>query len=303
MELFKKTELDPSLLAEVRRLFFQTRFLAEQGLAGAYKSAFRGRGIEFEEVREYVPGDDIRSIDWKVTARSRRPFVKNYREERELTVMIAVDVSGSMRTGTRAQLREELIAKIGALLTLIALNNNDHVGLVTYSNRVETYHPPRKARSAVWRILHEVLSPGPGTPRTDIAGLCSFLSNVLKRSSIVFLLSDFLDQQFEHSLALLARRHDVTAIRVQDPAEFQVPSAELIAVRDPETGNGAIIDTASTAVRRAFKDAAERFREEQRSVFRRNRVGLIDLRTDQPFIDPVKRYFYLRKLNPHLVVD
>jgi len=155
------SQLDVSTLNEIRKLHFETRRLATQGILGSYRSAFRGRGIEFEEVRNYYPCDDIRSIDWKVTARQGLPFVKSYREERELNVVIAVDVSASCRTGTRKQLKESLIAKVGAVLTLIALNNNDKVGLITYSDKLETYYPPRKSRGSVWRILHEVLNPRP----------------------------------------------------------------------------------------------------------------------------------------------
>ncbi len=298
MELFRTQTLDPALLAQVRRLVFQTRHLAEQGLGGQYRSAFRGRGIEFEELREYFPGDEIRSIDWKVTARSRKAFVKSYREERELTVMVAVDISASTRTGTTKLLREELIARVGAILTLIALNNNDNVGLVTYSDRVETFHPPRKARSAVWRILHDVLSPQGESARTDLAGLCSFLSRVLKRSSIVFVISDFFDSGFSQELAILAKRHDVTAVVVRDPVDLALPALPLLKVSDPETGQVRLLDGSNAEVRQAYQEQSQEARDDLRQTLRRAQVGQLELSTAQEFIDQLKRYFYARKLNP-----
>ena len=300
MDKYKPTILTPELLTEIRRLHFHTRRLVDQGVMGQYKSAFRGKGIEFEEVREYMPGDDVRSIDWKVTARARKPYIKNYREERELTVMIAVDVSRSTHTGTRVQLRESLIARVGAALTLVALNNNDKVGLVTFSDRIETYHPARKAKSAVWRILHEVLTPQEYGHKTDIAMACKFLSTVLRRPSIVFIISDFCGGDFrvnelEIPFAVLSKRHDVTTVIVDDPSSEVLPNVGMIDLKDPETGKVFLVDTGNMALLALYKQEAAKKRQELMDVFNRYRVDSIELSTAQEsFMHALQKYFYLR---------
>lgn len=283
--------LSAELLAELKRLHFQTKRLADQGVLGRYRSAFRGLGMEFEEVREYFPGDDVRAIDWKVTARSQKPYIKTYREERELTVIVAVDVSGSTHTATRGRVRAEVVARVGAVLTLIALNNNDKVGLVTFSDRIESYHPPRKAKSAVWRILHEVLSPTPGKRGTDIAGACRFLSNVLTRRSIVFVVSDFMGDSFEFPLATLAKRHDVTALIVADPADGELPEGGLVSVIDPETGEPFLLDCSDPTIRAAYRAEAQRLITHRSSLLRRLGVASVELTTNKPFMNEIKRYF------------
>jgi uncharacterized protein (DUF58 family) len=283
--------LDADLLAELRRLHFETRRLADQGISGSYRSAFRGRGIEFEEVREYFPGDDIRSIDWKVTARSGKPHVKSYREERELTVMIAVDTSASTATGTRCQTKEALIARLGAILTLIALQNNDKVGLVTYSDRLESYQPPRKARSATWRILHEVLSPRELRKATDLSGLFTFLNQVLKKRAIIFIISDFVDNGYETPLAVLAKKHDLTAILVKDPADFVLPDSGLISMVHPETREHMLIDTHCATVRQAYTDFALEAHNRILSKFRKHRIDVLPAQTDKSFIPTLRDLF------------
>lgn len=317
MDLYKQTTIGPELLAELRKLHFYTRRLATQGIGGQYRSAFRGRGIEFEEVRGYVPGDDVRAIDWKVTARMNYPYIKSYREERELTVMIAVDISPSTLTATREQLRETLLAQVGAVLTLIALNNNDKVGLVTYSEKLETYHPPRKGRSAVWRILQEVLGHQEAkqqearqqetrqkkvgrlrqeqTPQTNLFGLFAFLNSILKRRSIVFVLSDFFDTGFEQPLAALAKQHDVTGVVVRDPADFSLPDAGLVTVQDPESGEEILLNCSSKSFRDRYQQLAHAAQQELRTVLRRNRVGILELITNKPFMPILRRYFEERQ--------
>ena len=304
----QRPDLPPELLREIQRLHFQTRRLADQGVGGRYRSAFRGTGVEFEEVREYVPGDDIRSIDWKVTARSRKPYVKIYREERELTVLVAVDVSRSTMTGTRGSLRAPVIARAGAVLTLIALNNNDKVGLVTWGNGLESFHPPRKGRSAVWRVLHEVmlhpsLAPGAdngersaysaGTARptgTDLAGLFSFLSTILNRRAIVFVVSDFMSPPFERELSLLAARHDVNGVVVTDPADSELPRAGLISLLDPESLQSIVVDSNDSEIRSAYAEAAAARIAARQTLFRRHGVGEVELRTDRPFMPDLRRF-------------
>ena len=283
--------LSAELLAEIKRLHFQTKRLADQGVVGRYRSAFRGLGMEFEEVREYFPGDDVRAIDWKVTARSQKPYIKTYREERELAVIVAVDVSASTLAATRGRLRSAIVARVGAVLTLIALNNNDKVGLVTFSDRIESYHPPRKAKSSVWRILHEVLTPTTSRRSTDLAGFCRFLSNVLTRRSIVFVVSDFIGEGFELPLATLAKRHDVTAVIVTDPADFDLPSAGLVSVFDPESREALLLDCEDDALRKAYREEARKFHAERYSMLRRLGVASVELSTNKPFMNEIKRYF------------
>lgn len=320
MELFRQGAISPEVLAEIRRLHFHTKRLANEGVVGQYRSVFRGRGVEFDEVREYQPGDDIRTIDWKVTARQHKPFVKMFREERELTVMIAVDVSSSTQTGTKTQLRERLLAQVGALLTLIALRNNDKVGLVTFDSQPVTYHPPRKARSAVWRILHEVLvrisqensrvipnnsgtsstssPPSRSDTRstTDLAAICRFLQNTLKRPAIIFLLSDFYAPPFEQELSILNKKHDVTAFQVIDPFDSQLPSLGLIEVYDRESQTARIIDTSSATVRKLYRENNEKWQQSLRMLFLRHNIGHVLLNTDTPFMPAIANYFTSRSM-------
>ena len=283
--------LPKEVFAEIRRLHFQTRRLATEGLSGTYKSAFKGRGIEFEDVREYIPGDDVRTIDWKVTARSRSTYIKSYREERELTVMIALDISGSTMTGTRRQLKESLIARLGAVLALTALRNNDKVGLVTFSDVVSSYHPPRKARSAVWRILHEVLTPQVEHRGTDLPAVLTLLRRVLRRSSVVFIISDFASPPYERELAMLAKRHDVNAFIISDPADLELPAAGLVTFTDPESGGTRIIDTGSAAVRREFSKLSDLRRQALIGAFMRLGIDHLDLKTNVPFSRDLRQFF------------
>ena len=283
--------MEPELFAEIKRLHFQSRRLANDSTMGSYRSAFRGQGMEFEEVREYVPGDDIRSIDWKVTARTRTPHIKRYREERELTVVVAVDVSASTLCGTGNTLRESIIAKTAAVLTLIAQRNNDKVGLVTFSDRIEKYHPPRKARSAAWRILHEVMTPGEYNSKTNLAATCQFLSKVLNRHSIVFIISDFLDDNYQDDLASLAAKHDLTAVRVRDAADLELPKVGIVSLIDPETGEETLIDTSSSKLRQLYKNESAGLLEESNKFLRQRGIGLIDLKTDGPFLPVIRKFF------------
>lgn len=303
------TAIDPAVYAQIRALHFQTKRLANEALDGDYRSAFKGRGIEFEEVRQYVPGDDVRSIDWKVTARAGQPFIKSFREERELTVVIAVDVSASTRTGTTQISRETLLAQVGATLALIALNNNDKVGLCTYSDKIESYYPPQKGKNSVWRILHEVLSPNKAaSDGTDPELLLSFLSSVTKRNAIIFLLSDtFLPnwmlsdvapaaskEQLLSKFQTLAKRHDVTVVTASDPIDDQLPQCGLLTIRDPESGAVRIIDSRSKSLQRLYKERNDAHRQELKNFLQRARVGQLQLSTARPFIDDINAFFKRR---------
>ena len=300
----RHSAISPELIAHIRRLHFESNKLADETISGQYRSAFRGRGIEFEEVREYSPGDDVRAIDWKVTARSRKPQIKVYREERELTVMLAVDVSASTMGGTRGQTKENLIAQLGAVLTFIALKNNDKVGLLTFSDCIENYHPPRKARGSAWRILHEVLQSGEYSSGTDFPETINFLNQVLKRHSIVFLISDFIlpREQLEDkaknplhaALSRLSRKHDVTAIVTRDPFEYQLPSVGLLQIRDPETGVEALLDTSDQGVRKAFERQELERQSLLQSLLRKYRISSLELRTDKSFHHKLRSYFRQR---------
>lgn len=294
MEVKALSELSSELLAEIKRLHFQTKKLVDQGITGGYKSAFRGIGMEFEEIREYLPGDDTRSIDWKVTARYQKPFIKSYREERELTVCIAVDVSASTLSGTKKHIREQLIAKIGAMLTLIAKNNNDKVGLLTFSDQVESYHPPRKARHAVWRILREVLSPKRHNKKTNLAATCKYLRQVLKRHSIVFIISDFIDDNFELELAALQNKHEVCAIIIRDPGETELPNAGLINFIDPETGESIVIDSSNTEVRKKYSNVAKRINTQRLSTLKRYGIDHIVIESEEEISGKLRKYFLRR---------
>lgn len=294
------SSLDPELLQEIRRIHFQTRRSADRGLSGSYRSAFRGKGIEFEEVREYFPGDDVRAIDWNVTARSGIPHIKTYREERELAVLLAVDVSASTFTGTRLQLRESLIARVGAMITLIALRNNDKVGLVTYSDQLESYHPPRKARSAVWRILHEVMSPGEYRPQTDLAALFVFLRQVLKRKTVVFVLSDFISPPFEQEIALLSKRHEINLIQVADPIDSSLPDVGLFRTRDPETAQELLLDTSDPKVRSSFETRSVARQQTLNSLCAKHGIDLLRLQTNEDYMHSLRQFFSEKRPSLHL---
>jgi uncharacterized protein (DUF58 family) len=286
--------ITPELLAQVRRLTIRSRRAVEEVFSGAYRSAFRGQGLEFAEVREYVPGDDIRSIDWNVTARAGRPFVKRFDEERELTVIVALDLSGSLSFGSRARAKRDAAAEAGALLALAAARNRDRVGLLLFSDRIELYLPPGKSRARALRIARELLAFEPAGRGTDLAGAFGFLNRVLRRRAIVFLVSDWRAAAFDRPLAHLARRHDVVALDVADPLERDLPSGGLLRVRDLETGRTGWVDASSRAARGAWKGALARRAKELDQTFRRAGVPRLALDADRPAAPTLIRYFERR---------
>lgn len=282
------------LIRKVRRIEIRTRRLVDESLAGSYHSMFRGRGMEFAEVREYSLGDDVRTIDWNVSARMGHPFVKKFTEERELTVMLLVDVSGSGRFGTGAASKMELAAEIAALLGFSAIRNNDRVGLLLFTDRVERFLPPRKGREHGLRVVREVLAVEPEGSGTAIAGALEYLQHVVRKRAVVFLISDFQDREYDRTLRVVARKHDVVGISIADPREEGLPSAGLIGVVDPETGEVGVIDSGSAAVRRAYAQHAERFRLEMRDGLRRAAVDLLEISTGAPYEGPLVRFFHER---------
>lgn len=282
------------ILRKVRRIQIVTSALVNDVFAGQYHSAFKGRGIEFEEVREYQIGDDVRTIDWNVTARVGRPFVKNFREERELTVVLLVDVSASQDFGTREQLKSELVAELGATLAFSAITNNDKVGLILFSDRIERIVPARKGTRHVLRVVRELLYHQPVGRGTDVALALEYLDRVLTRRSVVFLISDFQTGEFSRSLTIVRHRHDLIPVRVRDPREDELPPVRFIELYDPETGEQWLADTASATFRRRFAELADRRRQGLTAEFRRLGLDLIDVVTGEPFVEPLRRFFRQR---------
>jgi len=284
------------LMKQVGRLRVITNRLVDQHLTGAYHSVFKGQGIEFDEVREYAFGDDVRSIDWNVTARMGHPYIKRFSEERELTVIFLVDISGSQCFGSAARTKAETAAEITCLLALSAVKNQDNIGLVLFSDRIEKCIPPRKGRTAAMRLVREVLAAEETPHGTDIAAALRFLTSVQKRKAVVFLVSDFLDTGYEKALRVAARRHDVICCPITDPHELNLPDAGLIEIEDAETGELFLADTGSAAFRDHFAREAVAADENLRRLFTRNNIDRIDLSTGRQAVDEVRRLFRRRQI-------
>ncbi len=284
------------LMKQVGRLRVITSRMVDQQLTGAYHSVFKGQGIEFDEVREYAFGDDVRSIDWNVTARMGHPYIKRFSEERELTVIFLVDISGSQCFGSATRSKAETAAEMTCLLALSAVKNQDNIGLILFSDRIEKCIPPRKGRTAAMRLVREVLAAEETPHGTDIAAALRFLTSVQKRKSVVFLISDFQDTGFEKALRVAARRHDVICCPITDPHELELPNAGLIEIEDAETGELFLADTASAAFRRHFARETAASDENLRRLFTRNNIDRIDLSTVRPAVDEVRRLFRRRQV-------
>ena len=280
------------VIKRIRRIHIATTRLVEDMMSGAYRSAFKGNGMEFEEVREYVPGDDIRSIDWHVTARMNHPFVKIYREERELTVMLVVDVSASSRFGTVNRKKSELIAEVGAVLAFSAIKNQDKVGLILFSDQVEKYVPPRKGVRHVLRVIRELLVFEPKRNGTNISAALAFLSKVQKKSAVCFLISDFLSPRDDsHEIRLASNHHDLIAIDVTDPSELSAPNMEMMNIRDLETGELTLVDTSFPQVQKHFAEQAHQRSEKLKSLMYQLGSGVLELSTDKPYAVAIRKYF------------
>lgn len=285
----------PEILRQVKLIELRTRGLVNSVFTGEYRSVFKGQGMEFSEVREYQPGDEVRTIDWNVTARMGRPFVKRYVEERELTVMLAVDLSGSERFGTVHRFKSELATELAAVLAMSAVRNNDRVGVVLFTDRIEYVVPPRKGRKHVLRIMRDLLSFEPAGRGTDMVGVIDHLARTLKQKAIVFLISDFVATDIEHPLKILAQRHDVVAVTVEDPSERVLPDIGLARFVDPETGQQVEIDTSSPIVRHDFERRITEERDERRHVLRRLAIDEVPVRTDGNYIEPLLKFFRSRE--------
>ncbi len=283
------------ILRKVRRIEITTRGLVNEVFSGEYHSVFQGRGMNFAEVREYQYGDDIRSIDWNVTARAGTPFVKIFEEERELTVMLAVDVSASSDFGTRMRMKGDVAVEICALLAFSAIKNNDKVGLVLFSDRIEKFVPPRKGRRHALRVLRELLHRRPDRSGTDIRMALEYLTRVTRRRAVVFLVSDFLADGFGRALNVAGRRHDTVAVRVRDRRETELPPIGLVEFEDAETGERFVANTSDPRFRDAFgRDRAAGEKELERTL-RAGKVDLIDVRVDRPYVQPLMRFFKERE--------
>ncbi len=285
------------LMAKVGKIRILTNRLIDDQLSGDYHSTFKGQGVEFDEVRPYEAGDDVRTIDWNVTARTGIPYIKRYAEERELTVLFMVDVSGSQGYGSGQRSKMELAAEVTALLALTAIRNQDKIGLILFSDKIVTYIPPRKGRDSVMRLVREVLAAEDGAEGgTDIAEALRFLNGVQKRRAVVFLVSDFLApaESYERLLRATARHHDVICVPVSDPAEAHLPDVGLVELEDPETGELSLVDTSSAAVRSAFAANAAAEGEELRGFLLKTGIDTLAVSTDKPYIDGVRALFKRR---------
>ena len=284
------------LLKKVRQIQIRTSRTVNDVLAGQYHSAFRGRGMEFEEVCPYQIGDDVRLIDWNVSARFGEPFIKKFREERELTVMLVVDASASGLFGSVDQFKIDVAAELCAVLAFSAIRSNDKVGLILFTDTVEKYVPAKKGAKHVLRIIRELLYHQPIRRGTDIAAALNFLNRVTIRKSVCFLVSDFIAKAYEPALRIARRRHDLIPIIIRDPREWELPPIGLVELYDPETGDFLLVDTASARVRRQYAASVHELVRERESMFRRMDAQILEIRTDQPYVDPLVRFFHKREL-------
>ena len=282
------------IIKQVRRIEIRARGLSQQMFSGEYHSAFKGRGMAFSEVREYQYGDDVRSIDWNVTARLAHPYVKIFEEERELTVMLLVDVSGSGRFGTHSQFKEELAAEVAATLAFSAIANNDKVGVLLFSDHIEKFIPPKKGRSHILRIIRELITFRPQSNGTDISQALGYFSNVIKRRCTAFLLSDFYDSGYSEALKLVAGKHDLVALRLVDRREERMEDLGMVKFYDPESTQTLWVDTGSAAVRRAVDARAEAHSRNVEETMRRYGIDMATMHTGEDFVKPLRALFARR---------
>ncbi|MEM9016519.1 MAG: DUF58 domain-containing protein [Verrucomicrobiota bacterium] len=284
------------ILRRVRKIELRTRGLVRESFGGEYHSCFKGEGIDFEDFREYQPGDEVRSIDWNVTARMGHPFVKKFTEEREMTVLLCVDISASGNYGSHGPSKREMMAEVAALLAFSALQNKDKVGLILFTDDVELYLPPRKGTGHALRLIREILLFEPTGERTNLRAPIHLLKNAIRKRSLVFLLSDFLfEEDLAADLRIVNRKHDLVAIQVSDPAELKLPAVGQVRLEDPETGQQVEINTSSTRIREAYAQAAEEWQERVDQQFRRLSIDKISLRTDRDYVTELHRFFKRRE--------
>ncbi|MCB0464596.1 MAG: DUF58 domain-containing protein [Aequorivita sp.] len=282
------------LLKKVRKIEIKTRRLSDHVFGGEYHSTFKGRGMTFSEVRQYQFGDDVRNIDWNVTARYNEPFVKVFEEERELTLMLMVDISSSEFFGTQEQFKNEIITEIAATLAFSAMQNNDKTGLILFSDEIELYIPPKKGKSHVLRIIRELLEFEPKSNKTDIANALKFLSNVMKKKAIVFVLSDFIADNYRDTIKIASRKHDVTGIRIYDKGEENIPSLGMIQMEDQETGELLLVNTSSKSVRNQYHNYHREREDYFVESFTKSGAGALSCRVDESYVKKLLGYFKRR---------
>jgi uncharacterized protein (DUF58 family) len=286
--------LSRELIKRIRRLEIATRKAVNATLAGQYHSVFKGRGMVFSEVRQYQPGDEIRIIDWNVTARMNEPYVKVFTEERELTVILVVDVSASKEFASRGQAKSEIAAEVAAQIAFSAIANNDRVGLILFSDRVELVIPPKKGRKHVLRLVSDILAFRPQGRGTDLSVGLTYLSRIAKRRAVAFLISDFLAGSLEQPLRIVSRKHDLVPVVISDPLEDAFPRLGMVALEDPETGERVIVDTLDPAVRRHFAQRMQSTREERRRLFQKLELDHVELRAGEDYVNALARFFRIR---------
>lgn len=282
------------LLKKVRLIEIKTRGLSKHIFAGEYHSAFKGRGMSFSEVRDYQYGDDVRNIDWNVTARYDKPYIKTYEEERELTVMLLIDISGSQNFGTSQRFKKNLITEIAAVLSFSAIQNNDKVGVIFFSDKIEKFIPPQKGKKHILRIIRELISIKPENKKTDISHVLSYFTNVIKKRSTAFLISDFLDDNFEKALQIANHKHDLIALQIFDEKEYQLPNVGLIKLQDAETEKEIYVDTASKSVRKNFEMQQKKYLEKIKQAFNKSGIDSVKIKTDEDYIKPLLNLFKSR---------
>ena len=287
--------LTKELLKQVRQIEIKTKGLVNQVFSGEYHSVFKGRGMEFSEVREYQFGDDIRNIDWNVTARFSHPFIKIFEEERELTVILLVDLSGSLLFGTVEKTKQQIAAELSAVLAFSAMKNNDKVGLILFTDKIEKFVPPRKGKTHVLRLVREVLSFEPKGKATNLKYALEYMNNAIKKKSIVFLISDFMDNGYEKILRIVGKKHDLVGIVINDRREFKLPKIGLVKLTDSETGEERWIDTSDTKVQKTVTGVRQRVIQNRKSLFLSSRLDSIEINTGENYVKPLVKFFRTRE--------
>jgi uncharacterized protein (DUF58 family) len=288
--------ISPDVLKKIKRIQIKSSRLATNVFAGQYKSVFKGRGLEFYEVRDYLVGDDIRSIDWNITARTGRPHVKKYIEERELTIMLLLDASRSEWFGSAHSLKKEVAAEVSAVLAASANKNNDRVGLIIFTDKIEKFIPPRKGQHHILRIIREALYYTPQTGGTDIALSLEYLDRVTTRSCVAFLISDFYAEGLKKPLTLANKRHDIIAVHITDPRDFELPDAGVLALNDAESGKRYLVDSSKLSVRKTYKEKADQRTKELNALLGSTGIDAIDISTSSPYVEPIIQFFKRRKM-------
>jgi uncharacterized protein (DUF58 family) len=283
------------IIKKVRKIEIKTRGLSNQIFAGHYHSAFKGRGMAFSEVREYQYGDDIRNIDWNVTARFNHPYIKIYEEERELTVMLLIDVSGSNEYGSHGQFKEEQMTEIAAVLAFSAINNNDKVGVIFFSDKVEKFIPPKKGTSHILRIIRELIDFKPDSQKTDISEALRYLTNAIKKRCTAFILSDFLDSGFDEAFRIAGNKHDIVALRIYDKSETSLPNIGLVKVFNKETGKHSWIDTSSARARKNYNEWWRQHEEHINKLFKKSGTDHVSISTGEDYVKPLVGLFKVRE--------